>query len=141
MVTVLTLLNLLTTNLIKTAVFPKIWNDPEMGGCENIGHGTNTDVVECKKECRGRKGCTAINFCHGTDCVFRGCPLPRPAPTWDGPSGWGCTGHHVNRVGKIKQTMNYGNFTEQSTSQFVLQKIRFLSKKELVKLDFDPKEI
>ena len=91
------------TNPFKTAesVFPKIWPDVDKGGCENLGSGSNTNLAKCKAECRGVQGCTAINYCHGDDCVFRGCPTPPPTPTWDGPLGWECEGHLVNSAGKI----------------------------------------
>jgi len=78
-------------------IFEKIWHDEDHGGCENLGSGRKTTVEACKEDCRNKDGCNAINYCHEDGCVLRGCRLPRPVPNWDGPDGWICVGHHVNK--------------------------------------------
>merc|ERR1711909_210340 len=83
------------TIIIKTLVsaddpFDEIWSDSQ---CKNIGRGIK-DLEVCKAACRGKTGCTAVNFCtKGNDCVLRACKDPIPAPTWKYRDD--CKGHTV----------------------------------------------
>ena len=48
-----------------------------------------------------KRGCTAIDYCHGYGCILRGCPIPRPKPTSNGYKDWkNCEGYHVKNRGK-----------------------------------------
>merc|ERR1712179_614860 len=70
--------------------FDEIWSDSQ---CKNIGRGIK-DLEVCKAACRGKTGCTAVNFCtKGNDCVLRACKDPIPAPTWKYRDD--CKGHTV----------------------------------------------
>ena len=80
--------------------FDEIWSDSQ---CRNIGRGIK-NLEECKSACRGKTGCTAVNFCtKGNDCVFRACKEPIPAPTWKYRDD--CKGH-IAGSGKLLEVMN-----------------------------------